>query len=358
MIGPHRMLLATALPMVIVSGGVVGLAYSGILPTALEAIAVAAGREQSATEAEGPRPAAAVERGDFLLASGEGISVFDRDGTMKFGKFATALKDGKPEPLDYSDMVYDGHWLPSGNYLYSSHHYIREITPGGKTVWEYRVKAPVELKTCVPLPNGDVMTVDADRMELVQLTDHGRKIARRISVSTMKEATPHYRYNLLRRTPAGTYLLALRFEKAFVEVDDQWKELWRYEVPGNPTVAERLANGHTLMSWQGGMIEATPERRIAWEVKAAEIKAFKVIRFGGFHRFANGNTLVANSDWHYKDARETQVQVFEITHDKRVVWKLGVEAFAGKKPGSLEPLTRLVEHRLVGIHWLGGKSAP
>jgi len=303
-------------------------------------------------------PVSAQERssvlpGSVLLASAEGVSVFDREGAMTFGQFSTTLVDGKPGALGWSDMIYDGWKLAAGNYLCSSHHFVRELTPDGKTVWEFRVKAPVELKTCVPLPNGDVMTVDADAMELVQLTDKGQRIAKRIPVPTDKKASPHNRYNLLRRTDAGTFLLALRTEKAFVEVDESGKELWRHAVPDLPVVAERLANGNTLMSWRGGLIEATPKHEVVWELRTADITEFPVIIFGGFHRFENGNTLIANSDWHYQPAGRNAVQVFEVTRDKRVVWKLGVDAFAGKKPGSLEPHSGLVEQRIIGLQWLG-----
>lgn len=294
--------------------------------------------------------------GSVLLASAEGLSVFDREGAMTFGKFATTLVDGKPGALGWSDMIYDGWRLPSGNYLCSSHHFVRELTPDGKTLWEFRVKAPVELKTCVPLPNGDVMTVDADAMELVQLTGQGQRIARRIPVPTDKKASPHNRYNLLRRTDAGTFLLALRTEKAFIEVDDAGKELWRHAVPDLPVVAERLANGNTLMSWRGGLIEATQKHEVVWELKTADVTEFPVIILGGFHRFENGNTLIANSDWHYQPAGRNAVQVFEVTRDKRVVWKLGVDAFAGKKPGSLEPHSGLVEHRIIGLQWHAASS--
>lgn len=306
-------------------------------------------------------PVSAQERssvlpGSVLLASAEGVSVFEREGAMKFGQFSTSLVDGKPGALGWSDMIYDGWRLAAGNYLSSSHHFVRELTPDGKTVWEFRVKAPVELKTCVPLPNGDVMTVDADAMELVQLTDKGQRVAKRIPVPTDKKASPHNRYNLLRRTDAGTFLLALRAEKAFVEVDESGKELWRHAVPDLPVVAERLANGNTLMSWRGGMIEATPKHEVVWELKTADITEFPVIIFGGFHRFENGNTVIANSDWHYKAVGENRVQVFEVTRDKRVVWKLGVDAFVGKKPGSLEPHSGLVEQRIIGLQWLPASS--
>ncbi len=52
-------------------------------------------------------------------------------------------------------------------------------------------------------------------------------------------------------------------------------------------------------------------------------------------------------------AKETAVQLFEVTHDKNVVWKFGTEAFAGRKPGSLEPKTGNIEQRIIGLQWLG-----
>ncbi len=304
-------------------------------------------------EEQAPKvPTPALESGSVFIASAEGISVFGRDGTMEFGSFVTEVVDGKPGPVEWDDMVYDGWKLPSGNYLCSSHRYVRELDEKGALLWEYRVAAPSEIKSCVPLPNGDVMTEDATPMELVHITDQGRTEVKRISVPTPPEAKEHDRYNLLRRTPQGTYLLALRHDKAFVEVDEAGGERWRHPVPDLPIVAERLANGNTLMSWRGGLIEAAPDHTVVWELKAEEISDFNVNIVGGFHRFANGNTLIANSDWHYKEAGQNHVQLFEVNEEKEVVWTLTTDAFAGKKPGSLEPSTGLVEHRIIGIQWL------
>lgn len=47
------------------------------------------------------------------------------------------------------------------------------------------------------------------------------------------------------------------------------------------------------------------------------------------------------------------MQLFEVSRNKKVVWKLEEAAFGGKKPGSLEPKTGLKEHRIIGIQWLG-----
>ena len=299
-----------------------------------------------------------VAPGSVLVASCEGLSAWDRDGNRTFARFFVPADGAKAAGVAWADMIYDGCRLPSGNYLCSAHEWVREIAPAGEILWEYRVQKPVELKTCVPLPNGDVMTVDAERMELIQLTDRGRRIARRIPVPTNPKASIHTRYNLLRRTPAGTFLLALRAERAFVEIDETGRELWRHAVGGLPSVAERLASGTTLMSWRGagesrgGLVEVSAGGEIVWQLAAEEVPGFGGW-FGGFHRFENGNTLIANSDWHYHTPEETAVQLVEVTRDKRVVWHLGVDKFAGTKPGSLEPKSGNVEQRIIGIQWLG-----
>lgn len=121
----------------------------------------------------------AVLPGSILLASGEGLSVFDRDGAMKFGRFFVPVADGKGEPTPWSDIAYDGCRMTSGNYLCSSHEWVREIAPDGKIIREYRVRKPVELKTCVPLPNGDVVTTDASSQELLRLALPRRQRERR-----------------------------------------------------------------------------------------------------------------------------------------------------------------------------------
>jgi hypothetical protein len=113
-----------------------------------------------------------------------------------------------------------------------------------------------------------------------------------------------------------------------------------------------LASGNHPCSAHEWVREIDPDGAIVWELEPRDIREFPVLIFGGFHRCQSGNALVANSDWHYREAQETAVQPFEGTQDKRGVWKLGVERFAGGKPGSLEPKTGRVEQRIIGIQWL------
>jgi hypothetical protein len=87
----------------------------------------------------------------------------------------------------------------------------------------------------------------------------------------------------------------------------------------------------------------------------ADLPEFPVVIFGGFHRFPNGNTLIVNSDWHYKKQGDNRVQLFEVTREKKVAWKLEADCFGNHKPGSLEPRTGLIEHRIIALQWLGGR---
>ena len=301
------------------------------------------------------RAESAPDPGSFLIASCEGMGVWNRDRQCQFSKyFAPRIGENSPV-MPWADMVYDAWYLPSGNYLCSAHEWVREISGRGEVLWEYRVSKPVELKTCVPLADGELMTVDAEKMELLRLAARGTHVIQRIPVPTDPNASPHTRYNLLRRTPAGTFLLALRAEKAFVEVDEQGRQLWKHPVPDLPVVAERLTNGNTLLSWRGGLSEVAPDHQTVWELLPADLPEFPVVIFGGFHRFPNGNTLIVNSDWHYKKQGDNRVQLFEVTREKKVAWKLEADCFGNHKPGSLEPRTGLIEHRIIALQWLGGR---
>jgi hypothetical protein len=117
-------------------------------------------------------------------------------------------------------------------------------------------------------------------------------------------------------------------------------------VPDLPTVAQRLADGNTLLSWGAGVTEVTPDHAVVWELTADEL-ACTVTNFGGCQRLTNGNTLVANSDWHHEG--DNYHQLIEVDRDKRVVWSLSTDDFEGRKPGSFEPATGNVEHRIIAL---------
>ena len=165
--------------------------------------------------------------GRFLLVSSEGLYIVESDGRCSWS-FTVPPLDGQ-SPGEFDHLIYDGWALPNGNILYGTHRYVREINRQKQTVWEYRVEGKNKVKTCLPLPNGRVAVLNSQEQAILELESGTGRLLHRISVPA--EGTLHTRYNLLRRTPEGNYLVALRAEERFVEVDSAGKILRSLPVP-------------------------------------------------------------------------------------------------------------------------------
>ena len=83
--------------------------------------------------------------------------------------------------------------------------------------------------------------------------------------------------------------------------------------------AQMLENGHILIFDNGldrarsRVIELDPvTREIVWEYGVGDDEEFFTPGRGGAHRLPNGNTLIANSN---------TGEAFEVTPDRRVVWR-------------------------------------
>jgi hypothetical protein len=112
--------------------------------------------------------------------------------------------------------------------------------------------------------------------------------------------------------------------------------LWKVAAP-SAWAAVRLQNGNTLISGNqhGWLREVNARGETVWELGQKDVD-FELFTIQGAERLANGNTIVNN--WvstHDKprDQWPSTVQTFEVTPDKKVVWKLQ----AWKEPLNLGP---------------------
>src|SRR5688500_18855533 len=74
--------------------------------------------------------------GRFLLVASEGLYVVERDGSCSWSY--EPAPNRKPMTGMEADIIYDGSPLPNGNFLLSTHQYLREVDRNKRTVWEYR----------------------------------------------------------------------------------------------------------------------------------------------------------------------------------------------------------------------------
>jgi len=287
---------------------------------------------------------AASPLGRFLLVASEGLYVVEADGRSSWAYHPAPL--GQQVRGMEDDIIYDGCPLPNGHYLFSTHRYIREIDKDKRTIWEYRLVAPAEVKSGVPLPNGGVAVLNSQEQAVLELESGTSKVLRRIPVPA--KGTDHTRYMLMRRTPEGTYLVALREEQRVVEVNPSGKLLHSFSVPAMPVMAQRLSDGSTIATGRFGMLKLDTDWKDVWSFTASDaIARFPLLISWGVTELSDHRLITANSDWHLAKKDDNRVQLFAVDSGKKVSWTLPSLAYHPWKRSEVEPRTGFTEHRTV-----------
>jgi hypothetical protein len=232
-----------------------------------------------------------------------------------------ALLDERGEVVwDYSVPHPQDAWLlPNGNILTTWYQGVREVTREKQIVWEYKTEKPNEIPSCQPLPDGNVLIGIVGECRLIEVNRKG-EIVHEVRLETT-EKKPHAQFRMCRKTPAGTYLVPFTAEGAVREFDAAGKLLREFPRAPSPVAALRLPNGNTLISAGGAVTEYDAGNRIVWRVDGDWLPALQFGTLAGLQRLPNGNTIVCN--WNTRDnGDKIGAHVFELTPDKRVVWKI------------------------------------
>ena len=265
------------------------------------------------------------------------IAIVDPDGSVRWER-----------PIG---PAHDLHWLPQpgggGHVLMQdSWTHLLEVDPAtDQTVWEYdaREAAPegyegrVEVHAFQRLPEGGTLVALSGPSELVEVEPDGR-IARRIALQ-VEQPHPHHDTRLVRKTGAGTYLVAHESDGAIREYDAEGRVVWSYEVPlfdrpragghgldafGNQAFGVlRLDSGNTVITTGNGhgVIEVTPAKEIVWRLAQDDLLASDGIRLAwttSIEELPNEEGyLLVNCH-----AGPEQPQVIALTREKRVLWTL------------------------------------
>lgn len=285
----------------------------------------------------------------MLLVASEGLYVMERDGRCSWSYNVPPMNGiGAGE---FDDLIYDGRVSPDGHLLYATHRYLREIDREGETVWEYRVTGSSEVKSFVLRPNGHVAVLHSGEQAILELERGTGQVLKRIPLPA--KGSNHTRYNLLRLTPTDTYLVALRAEQRFVEVDRNGKVLESFSVPSLTVEAQRLSDGSMLCSGRFGVIRFDAAGQEIWSLAAEDVKdSLPMLLPCGVVPLTNGRMLVVNSDWHYKKKDANRVPLFIVDQNKRVEWMLDKAAFGPWKRSETDPHSGLKEHRCMVVQIL------
>ncbi|MDP1561294.1 MAG: hypothetical protein Q8M16_07845 [Pirellulaceae bacterium] len=226
----------------------------------------------------------------------------------------------------------DGWVLPNGNILLAL--YATKDFPNGgvveveretkKIVFQYK-GTQSEVSTVQKLANNHYLVTElGNSPQAVLVNSQGETI--RVTPLVCQTENHHMETRMLRVLPNGNYLAPHLLDFAVKEYHPETGEvLHRFatddrgrETKDWPFTAIRLANGNTLISCTNGnrIIEVDSDGTIAWSVTNEDLAETLFSDPCGAQRLPNGNTVV--SSYH---AAGDQVKIFEITRDKKVVWR-------------------------------------
>ena len=248
-----------------------------------------------------------------------------------YGKNILAITDAKGEviwshktagPQRGHTGHHDVHLLPNGNILFhDTWTTLKEITLDKKVIWSYdsanmngNKGKRVDVHAFARLENGHTMIVES-RVGRVIEVDKKRKLVHQFPLKPGGTTSSRW----ARHTPTGTLLVCSEQPGVVTEYDRTGKVVWDYLIKTRVYGAIRLKNGNTLIASGGGksVVEVSPDKKVVWEIKG-KVPGTE-IDLGWMtclQELKNGNRIIGNCH-----AGDKNPQIFEITHDKKVVWE-------------------------------------
>lgn len=256
------------------------------------------------------------------------------------GHVAIVGRDGKIEwEVECKHNSHDIALLPNGNLLlHTTPVTVVEMTPKKEVVWKYEAKPKegykgrVEVHAFQRLADGNTMVAESGNRRIVEVDKDG-KIVKEVAL-TVKKPDPHRDTRMVRKLDTGNYLVCHEGDGCVREYDGTGKVVWEYalDLGGRPASnghgpeghgtsvygALRLQNGNTVIS--GGnnnrVLEVDPKGKIVWSIDQKELPGITLAWVTTLHALPNGNLIVGNCH-----AGPDNPQLFEVTREKKVVWK-------------------------------------
>lgn len=233
----------------------------------------------------------------------------------------------------------DGWVLPNGNVLlalYGCQGFpdggVVEVNRQSKEfVFQYKGRQK-ETSTVQVMPDGSFLIAELGPEPRAVVVNRQGKVVKTTPLQCQKENF-HMQTRMLRLLPNGNYIAPHLLDFAVREYDPTTGEVVRSFATDDrgrdkrdwPFTAIRLENGNTLIGCTNGnrVIEVDGQGKIVWEVTNQDLGENLFDDACGVQRLPNGNTVVTS--YH---ANGDRVKLFEITPQKKVVWR-----YSGMKHG-------------------------
>ena len=259
-------------------------------------------------------------------------------GAGKANRVVIVGEDGKVQ-WRFDMPASDGWVLPNGNVLLALYG-TKDFPNGGvvevdrktkKIVWFYRGQQK-EISTVQPLGLGKYLVAELGPKPRAIVINRKGEILKSTPLACQKKNF-HMQTRMLRALPNGNYIAPHLLDFAVKEYNpDTGKVLRSFPTDDRgrdkrdwPFTGIRLANGNTLIGCTNGnrVIEVDAKGKIIWSVDNEDIGENLFDDACGVQRLPNGNTVITS--YH---AKGDAVKLFEVTRDKKVVWR-----YSGQKAG-------------------------
>lgn len=253
---------------------------------------------------------------------------------LGLGKANRAVIVGEDGTVEWRfDMpASDGWVLPNGNVLLALYP-TKDFPNGGvvevkretkEIVFEYQGQQK-EISTAVPLEGGRYLVAELGPEPRAVIVNRDGKIEHEMPFACQSE-NAHMQTRMLRVLPNGNYIAPHLLDFAVKEYEPKTGKVLRTIATDDrgrdkrdwPFTAIRFENGNTLIGCTNGnrIIEVDGEGKIVWQCSNDDIGETLFDDACGAQRLPNGNTVITS--YH---ATKGKVKLFEVTRDKKVVWR-------------------------------------
>jgi len=252
-------------------------------------------------------------------------------GVGKANRVVIVGEDGKVQ-WRFDMPASDGWVLPNGNVLLALYG-TKDFPNGGvveverktkKIVWSYKGQQK-EISTVQPLGDGKYLVAELGPEPRAIIINRKGEILKSTALACQKKNF-HMQTRMLRLLPNGNYIAPHLLDFAVMEYEpDTGKVVRSFPTDDRgrakrdwPFTAIRLGNGNTLIGCTNGnrIIEVDAKGKIVWSVDNEDIGEKLFDDACGVQRLPNGNTVITS--YH---AKGNAVKLFEVTRDKKVVWR-------------------------------------
>ena len=232
-------------------------------------------------------------------------------------------------------------WLQSdGSIVYSTRKEVIKIIPdlqkgsGGKIVWQYaygsnfvgEIPSKGGVYTCTPIDGNRFIVTESATYRLIEIDDKG-VVKKVIQLPAPKNTKSNHSLRMTTKTKKGNYLVCYFGDGYVLEFDDSGKLLKEINIGkllpsyiNSAYQATYINNGNLLISCgtQSQIIILNSNQQIIWNLTQKDFDSEIDLNWiAQVIQLENGNILVCN----YGDGK-AKTLAFEITMNKKIVWKL------------------------------------